>query len=50
MGTGNAPRPRPRHTSSAERWTQRCRAFAVALELLVEGWRLLRELTGGWPW
>jgi hypothetical protein len=48
MGKGKAPRPR--HTSPAERWTQRCRALAVALELLVEGWRLLRELLSGGPW
>jgi hypothetical protein len=48
MGTGKAPRPR--HTSRAERWTKRCRTLAVALELLIEGWRLLRELLGGWPW
>ena len=40
----------PRHTSSAERWTQRCRILAVALELLIEGWRLMRDLLGGWPW
>jgi hypothetical protein len=29
-----------------ERW----RAFAVTVELLAEGWRLLRELLGGVPW
>jgi hypothetical protein len=28
----------------------RWRAFAVSLELLVEGWRLLREILGGVPW
>lgn len=49
MGNGKAPQPR--HTSPpAERWTQRCRALAVALELLIEGSRLLRDLIGGWPW
>jgi len=47
MGTGKAPRPR--RTSQADRWTQRFRILAVALELLIEGWRLLRELLGGWP-
>lgn len=48
MGKGKAPRPR--YTSPTGQWTKRCRALAVALELLIEGWRLLRELLGGWPW
>ena len=48
---GKRKAPQRRHTSpDAERWTQRCRTLAVALELLIEGWRLLRELIGGWPW
>jgi|HubBroStandDraft_5_1064220.scaffolds.fasta_scaffold180321_1 hypothetical protein len=48
MGKGKASRSR--HTSTTERWTQRGRTLAVAVELLIEGWRLLRDLLGGWPW
>jgi hypothetical protein len=48
MAKGKAPKSR--HTSTIERWTQRCRALAVAFELLIEGWRLLRDMLGGWSW
>jgi hypothetical protein len=48
MGKGKALRKR--HTSPVEQWIQRCRVLAVALELLAEGWRLMRDLIGGWPW
>ena len=41
---------RNRRTNPAGEWTQRFRILAVALELLIEGWRLLRELSGGAPW
>jgi hypothetical protein len=48
VGTGKEPRPR--HTSPpADQWTRRCRTLAVALELLIEGWKLLHDLLGGWP-
>jgi hypothetical protein len=50
VGKGKAPRLRHTGPSPAERWTERCRALAAALELLIEGWRLLRDLFGGWPW
>jgi hypothetical protein len=47
MGKGKAPESR--QTSTTEQWTQRCRTLAVAVELLIEGLRLLRDMLGGWP-
>ena len=48
MGKGNAGKGR--RTDPAEEWTRRGRTLAVALELLYEGWRILRDLLGGGPW
>jgi len=37
-------------TKPTARWTDRCRAVVVAIELLTEGARLLADLFGRWPW
>jgi hypothetical protein len=42
--------PQPRRTGPAAHWTDRCRTIAVAIELLMEGSRILKDLLGGWPW
>jgi hypothetical protein len=44
---GNGKAPHPRHTSPAGRRTERWQVLTVALELLIEALRLLRELLGG---
>lgn len=46
---GKAKVPRKRRSSPAARWSDRGRFLAVAIELLVEGSRLLRDLIGGRP-
>jgi hypothetical protein len=47
---GKTRAPQPRRTRPAAQWTDRYRTIAVALELLLEGSRILKDLLGGWPW
>jgi len=46
---GKTRAPQRRRTRPAAQWTDRYRTIAVALELLLEGSRILKDLLGGWP-